>query len=325
LTLIDLIENSASLIQYKMSSGNDFPSWTEFSRWSKRNPSYTRIIAFVRDFIGDANLALRIFCPLVQVAFETNRPIQAFAILLGAFKYNYQKGFMKEIVNQPEPCRWLEVFDLTMNKMPFDEPEYGSVWSKRFFRLDRYDTFNFRIGDKLPHPILGHFMKLWGEFEKRDRSFRYAFTAPNGYARQIGEIIGLFHAPITILKFTIANENVIQIFGDLNSSGLANVSGIAFSEKDVRGAFVDFLAIYGIVRRHLNALMDPDFRLCHHKDCPLYNGNVCNTWIFVPKRFEDCTFVSRVGGIREWTGSSPLGTKTEWHSIIGDADDGEKK
>ena len=76
----EIIENSASLIQYKFSTNNDFPTWKEYSRWTKRNPAYTRILDVVRGFLGDDDLAVRIFLPLTQVAFETNRPVQAFTI-----------------------------------------------------------------------------------------------------------------------------------------------------------------------------------------------------------------------------------------------------
>jgi hypothetical protein len=46
LNTTDLLENAASLIQCKISTGKDFPKWIEFDRWSKRNPAYTRIIDF---------------------------------------------------------------------------------------------------------------------------------------------------------------------------------------------------------------------------------------------------------------------------------------
>jgi hypothetical protein len=249
---------------------------------------------FVRKFIGDDDLALRIFCPLVQVAFETNRPTQAFAILLGAFKYNLSKGKLDILVNQPEPCRWIEVFDIYMDKTRFDPPEYGDLLSKKFFRLDRYGTSIFRIGGRVGHPIIGHFAKLWGELEKRDIAFRYAFTAPNGYRRQIEEIKGIFNQPIAFLKFSIGGENIILMVGDLDLTGIANLSGVSLDAAAIKSAIVGYLAIYGVVRRFGSALMDPDFRLCHHVACPLYEANFCNMWFLVPARFADCGFEKNI-------------------------------
>jgi hypothetical protein len=299
LNTTDLIENAASLIQFKMSTGIDFPTWKEFSRWSKRNPSYTGIIEFVAKHLGDADLALRVFSALIQVAFETNRPVQAFAILLGALDINLRGGSLKPIVSQPEPCRWIEIFDTFLDKAPLEEPEYGDLISKRFFRLDRFNTSHMRYGGKLSHPIIGEFARRWGVLERDDIAYRYAFTAPNGYKRQIKTIEELFHSPITVLKFTTKGENLVLVTGDLSSTGLANMEDVHLEERDIKASFVDFLAIYGVVRRSFNALMDNDFRLCHHKDCPAYEANLCNTWIFIPKRYQDCTFQQRLEYLRK--------------------------
>lgn len=302
LNSLDLVENAASLIQYKISSGNDFPTWKDFHRWSKRNPSYTGIIEFVASYVGDHDLALRIFCPLVQVAFETNRPVQAFAILLGAFDYNHRLGNLKDFLAQSGLLRWLELFDHYLDKAPLEQADYGDPLSKKFFRLDRYSTSNLRYGGMLGHPIIGTFTKRWGELEKEGIGYRYAFCAPNLYSKFVNAISDLFSAPIALLKFTVNGENTVLVTGDLQSTSIATFDA-RLTERDVRASFVDFLAIYGVVRRLLNALMDNDFRLCHHKDCPSYAANLCNTWIFIPKHHEECTFNDRLAYIRESYGS----------------------
>lgn len=316
LNAVDLIENAASLIQYKISSGIDFPSWREFSRWSKRNRSYVRVIDFVRDYIGDDDLAVRIFCPLVQVAFETNQPVRAFMTLLGALKYNNEKGNLSIFIEQKEPCRWIELFDTYMDMIDFDEADYGDIASTQFFRLDRYLTSNFRLSGQLGHPVIGNFSKLWGELERSDLSYRYAFTAPNGYAKQINEISEIFRAPITLLKFSIRGENVVLVAGDLQRMGLAMVDGV--SEADMRGVFIDFLLMFSVARGFGNALMDPDFRLCHHKDCPLYQRNYCNMWIFIPKKFEECGFLDRVKYVKSRFASTEISSKTRLELVLMD-------
>ncbi len=290
LTTVDLLENAASLIQYKISSGVDFPTWREFDRWSKRHPAYTRVIDFVRRFLGNDDLAVRMFCPLVQVAFETNRPVQAFAILLGAFKYNFAKGYLDYFIRQRELCRWIDLFDTYMEKIKFDEPELGQLMSKNFFRLDRYATSKMTIGDYIGHPIVGNFAKIWGEFERTNVAYRYAFTAPNGYAAQIREVAAIFRAPIALLKLTVRGENIVLVTGDITTSGLANLSGAQLDEIAIKGGLVEFLTIFGVVRRFGHALMDTNFRLCHHKQCPNYADNYCNSWIFIPHDYKSCGF-----------------------------------
>jgi len=292
--IVDLLENAASLIQYKMSMLNDFPTWIEFQRWSKRNPAYTRIIEFVGTYLGSHDLALRIFAALVQVAFETNRPARAFIVLLGAFRYNLRLGNLDVLVDSNEPCRWIDLFDSYMDKTKFEDPDYGNLESAKFFRLERYATSNIRVGGRIGHPIIGYFAKLWGELEQQNLTSRYAFTAPNGYKRQIGEIIEIFRAPIALLKFSLEGENVVLVTGDLNYTGIANLSGMTLDEAAIKSGIVDYLAIFGFVRRFADALMDPDFRLCHHIDCPLYPANFCNSWIFVPAKFENCGFEKHI-------------------------------
>jgi hypothetical protein len=289
--ITDLIENSASLIQFKMSTGNDFPSWTEYNRWSKRNPAYTAVLDFVRSYLDDNDIALRIFCPLVQVSFETNKPTNAFAFLLKAFKVQLQHGHLDVILRQPEPCRWLEIFDEFLSKSRIREAEgddYGDLFVDKFIRLDRYITSNFTRGG-IGHPVLSDFTKKWGELEANDLSFRYALTAPVGYRKQLLQLEGIFHDPITLLKFTIKGQNVVALAGDWQPNG-----------RNPQ-LFVDWLAIYGVVRRWVNALMDPSFRLCHHKSCPHYDQNLCNMWVLIPDRFEDCRFPDRIKRLVEDT------------------------
>jgi len=316
LNTIDLIENAASLLQYKISTGNDFPTWIEFSRWAKRNPAYTRILEFVRDYLGDGNVAVRIFLDLVQVAFDTNRPVQAFAILLAAFKYNYDKGYLDPILAQRGHCRWIEIFDHYAGKMPLEKPEYGNLLSKRFFRIE--SDLGLRLGGKMTHPILGHFVTKWEKLEANDIAYRYAFGAPNGYSKHISEISELFHAPITLLKLTNEEQNFVSVIGNLRNTGVADadIDGTEITDIHLKGVLVGFMMMFGVVRRLVGALMDPDFRFCHHIDCPFYAQNYCNMWLFIPKKYDDCGFPRRFTELRgEWFGRP--GTSSEFVLVVG--------
>src|ERR1700677_1317103 len=219
----ELLENAASLIQYKLSVRRDFPTWIEFNRWTKRNSANTRIIDAVREYLRNDDLTVRIFLPLVQVAFETNRPVQAFGLLLSNLKIGIDGGGLRNIISKPEPCRWMEIFDKYLNKSPRERPEYGDFLSKKFFRLDRFTTSDFKIGGKIRHPIIGYYTRLWGLLEKRENlAYRYAFTAPNRYATKINSLEGILNGPLTLLKFSVKGQNVVLVTGDLNKTGLAD-------------------------------------------------------------------------------------------------------
>lgn len=297
ISAVDLIENAASLIQCRISLRKDNVTWREFERWSKRNNCYSNVLLFVQEYLGCKEIAVRLFTSLVQVSFETNKPVLTFVTLLAGVKCDLESTWMRDFLAQGEPCRWIHLFDEYLSCINFDEPEYGDVMSPRYFRLDRYDTSNYRIGGVISHPIIGYYTKLWGELERDDPSYRYVFNYPNSYVSRINKIVDIFNAPIAILKFTVSGENIILLCGDIKKWSYANLKGI--TETSIKGLFIDTLVQFGVVRRLSNALMDDDFRLCHHTGCPLYEDNLCNTWIFVPKEYRDCGFPERMKYVKD--------------------------
>jgi hypothetical protein len=294
LNAIDLAENAASLMQYKIFAGIDYPSWSQFDRWSKRNPSYTGIINFVGRFLGDRELALRIFLPLVQVAFETNQPVRGFVTLLSAFCYNRRRGQYEDFIAAKEPVPWMGLFDRYLEGKLDPFPDVIDPLSQKFFRIPR-NTGELLVGGEQRHPIMGKFAERWTKLLNQEPEYRYAFTAPNGYRGYLEKILDVFTAPISLLKLTVDGKTTVAVTGDINSLGLAS---FIHSDRQIRDMLADILAVYGYVRRILGALMDTDFRFCHHNDCPLYEQNLCNMWIFVPAVYESCTFQSRIERIR---------------------------
>jgi hypothetical protein len=256
---------------------------------------------------------------LVQVAFETNRPIYAFAILLGAFKTNYQSGNLKRFLAQREPCRWTELFDQYANKMPFGEPDYGNPISESFFRLDRYATSKMTINEKMSHPVLGHFIQLWGELERQDIAYRLAFTAPNGYRKQIQKLMQLFVEPIRVIKFTIGAENIVVVAGNLQFAGFYFDSELTLTDR--KAMLMDFLTMYGTVRSFSGALMAKDFRLCHHTACPHYERNLCNMWTSIPIQYESCNFETRLKRLLVMYGSDESEMTWTPHVLVGGSPD----
>jgi hypothetical protein len=208
------------------------------------------------------------------------------------------------------PCRWVEIFDTFLAKMLAKTDELGDLLSEKFFRLDRYNTSNMRIGGQLGHPVLGYFSRLWGELERTDLAYRDAFTAPNGYRRQIEEIAEIFTAPVTVFKFIFEDANYVVVAGDMQRTSLAALSD-QITEKDIGAIFVDMTTMFSVVRRFGNVMMDPEFRLCHHEDCPMYRANFCNMWLFIPEKYENCTFKKRVEYIRTYARPRGLESSVE--------------
>jgi hypothetical protein len=89
----------------------------------------------------------------------------------------------------------------------------------------------------------------------------------------------------------------------MSSAGISEWSDPPPDDISAKSVFVDSFAIFGVVRRFANALMDDDFRLCYHRECPHYGANQCNSWIFVPAHYESCTFPGRIRFLKEEIGN----------------------
>jgi hypothetical protein len=293
--VITLLENAASLIQYKLTQGEDLPEWGLYMRWAKRNPASVEILKALSHLFGNDQVLLDAFPALVQAAFHTNQPVRTFIDLFLKLEMAMRSGSMAQYLAHKGPKRWVELFDSYLDEMTFDPPDLGDVSYKKYFRLDPWIVSNLRVGG-LGHPILGRATRQWGERERADIGCRYALTTPNGYAHLFDRRDHIFNPPIRLIRFNLPTGAVVIVDGNLDFTGIADTQGLgrALEPVDIRASLRDFLTIFGYVRGQSQALMDSAYRLCGHFACSHFQKNLCNSWVFIPRNFEDCGFPRRI-------------------------------
>jgi hypothetical protein len=177
LTPLDLLECAASLAEFQLSTEVQKRSDPlALRRWAKRNPAYLQPFDFAAQFLGSESLALRTLLPLINASFHTTLPERTFYELLGCLWGTFvpEGEFSRRFLEQPEPCRWRDLFQGWLNKLEYEAdcdadanliPEPGGP---RYFRLTLnnwvFRNFGFS-GDGVTHPFLGPAARRWRESE----------------------------------------------------------------------------------------------------------------------------------------------------------------
>ncbi len=292
LTPLDLLEGAASVAEFQVFNLPDSRiDPILFSRWTKRNRAYTKAFKYVARALEDEQLALRIFLPLVNAAFHTTEPVQAFAMLLGTVWGTVRSSpEMKAFIAQPEPCRWTEVFSLFLDEVEFEAPpdSDGKILGSPFHRLTlrqwAFGSWGQIDNRDVAHPFLTYPARTWIEREDDNPIYSWLIEAP-GWAEidTFWECMRDFAPPLTFVRFHLdgKQDRVISL-----------------GEREYQFPLMDLVTIYSTVRRASGAHFDSDSRLCHHVHCPEYEPNFCNCYPVIPEDFANCTFRKRVETVR---------------------------
>lgn len=298
----EMLECAASIFDYQMSCNRVHePSDPDlFRRWCKRNPAYTRLFDFLKDYLACDRIALRSILPLLNAAFHTSVPERGFAELASRV-WHASRGpnaYGAAFLAQSEPCRWHEVFQEDLARIKYDYP-FGETPNTldledgNFYYLDpeRWLGAQFRAG--IQHPFLGPLATEWQKRAKDVAGLDSYLDMPryvdNKEARQFAQSA---EPSLQILRIFM-DDGSDQTFAI--GSGLTKA---AFGDKavgeDTGRAAVDILAAYGAFRRAFNLPMTEAARTCHLSDCPHFENNLCNCYPMIPDRFEDCGFPIRM-------------------------------
>lgn len=298
LSPIDLLEGAASIAEWQFqnptSSATDVK---QFIRWTKRNPAYTDAFNFVSGVLKSEELALRCFNPMIEKAFATNKPLRAFMELLGQLEHRLNRPDMQAFIKQREPCRWLDMFDMFLDSIPFEgKPDSMTdiAPDQRYCRVQLDTWVNGSWSDGSPlHPFLSANAQEWFKYEQQDKEFSLVLSQLP-WARRLAQACmeKTFYPPLTIMRFQINDrEN--------------RVIHIGYADKESRvsrraeAGLIDLLTMFSLVRRASGAHFDTDLRLCHHAPCPHYKANYCNLYPVIPKSWQQCKFPSLAASLSE--------------------------
>ena len=299
---LDLLECAASLAEYQVSVRGDRTDPVVLARWAKRNPAALGIYDFVARYLGDGRIALRALLPLINVSFHTSEPVKTFASLLHRVRATFLGSgeFGRQFLAHPEPCRWRELFLLWLDDLDYEAaPDSDArILGSPYQRLTLAQWVGGHLGSEktgsLIHPFLGPLARRWIALEAERPEHHLIFDQPGWvWPHDFDRWLEDFTPPFSVYRFHLgAGGDRVVFVGRADVREFTSppmVSGAAW-----RDFLADTLTIYGAVRRASGAHFDEEQRTCHHRGCPHYAANLCNTYPVIPKEFADCGFPVRL-------------------------------
>jgi hypothetical protein len=291
ISITELLEGATSLAEWQVSatSNADAVNPVLFARWRKRTPSYDRVYRFVSKIVGDA-IAIRCCLPLINASFYTSDPVVAFVGLLAVLGGRLKTEWFQSLLNKPEPLHWDEIFAEFLDKLDYTAPvdaHFDVTSPLGFYRLSLEGglAVSYR-GSDFAHPFLTQLAREWLDLQKTVPQYSWMLSLPRWFD-DVGGAYARFAPPLTVAHFQLTESKSRTVFiGDYNR-------GMSLQKMPL----LEFLTVYGAVRRATGAFFDRADRLCHHRDCPYFDLNYCNSYPVIPKLFEACGFPDRMNDL----------------------------
>jgi hypothetical protein len=283
-SVIDLLEGATSYAQWQVQAGNGRAELSSFLRWCKLNPSYQDAFRLAGRIIGNQELTFRCFLPLVCAAFDTSDPVKAFLLLCGQLRAK-RAGIERHMSAHPEPLEWDRALDDALSALPFDTDGNFGLYEANgpFFRLDPLLSAYGEWGSARGHPLNGHLTRQWIERMNSSPSFRRVLSMPGWLPGDfVQSSATALEPPATVCRFHRGDETLaVGVWGTAKGAPPDQLKQHLFTGSTI---------IYGAVRRALGLNMDANVRLCSHRRCDWYETNLCNSYVNVPLRPEDCGY-----------------------------------
>lgn len=307
LTPLAMLECAASIAEFQITTSTGLSDPEVFRRWTKRNAAYLDPFDFAAKFLGDEALALRTLLPLINASFHTSIPERAFVELLARLwgRFVVPNDYSRMFLDQPEPCRWPEVFQLWLDELSYDTPDnVTQILEPSFYRIALEEWVFGGFGNKgaLIHPFLGPLARLWRNREKENPEFSWVLDQPGWMSNEVfSQCRREFLPPVSVFKFHLGNDrDRVFIHGNMTAPSFLEYMGVV-DNTEFKGFIADSLSMYGAIRRASGAHFDADQRTCHHNVCPHFESNFCNMYPVIPDNFQDCGFPARLERlINQW-------------------------
>jgi hypothetical protein len=286
LSELDLLEDSASVLQYKAEIGGQ-GSGRLYRRWLNEQARYRRTFDFLADQLGteDGYVALP---SLVMGANATNQPVETFVALVAATRrhgiaaarigidryWDFVTTFLRLTVPRGEPRHPQELFEET-------DPTIS---------IDRMGML--KMVDDLPHHPLSWIVRETCADERRLDLLRatilHPYRAFDRRLRRSADWLRDFAPPV--IAYRLVEDGAAQ--GD----ELLSISGVLMDEQPPGGAehWVQYLMEAIRIRNFTFATVESALRAethnCVHTECPHHSVGMCREWNQVPVAHEECKF-----------------------------------
>jgi hypothetical protein len=302
---LDLLECATSIAEFQVTAAGDRSDPKVLSRWSKRNPATLEPYKFVAAHLADQALALRCILPLINACFHTSEPVRTFVELLARVWGTFadRDATVLAFLAHPEPCRWTELFGQWLDRLPYEaKPNAdGHILGSPYHRVGLDEWVGGHIGTSeggyLIHPFLGVRARLWIEEQKACPEMEMLMDQPAWVSGEIFDrCMQKFSPTLTVYRVHFDDGDSRTLLAGAPDAGGFTSRGMS-TATDWRGFLADFMTMYGAVRRASGAHFDEEQRTCHHRGCPHYEDNFCNSYLIIPSEYSSCGFAKRMANL----------------------------
>ena len=292
LTERDLIEEDAQLFQYRVEIGSR-SNGRAYSRWLTESSRYSRAFATLRRHVGE-DIAYRALHPLVKQAFQTTRPILAFAMGLAVLKADgdvlsewHQHDVLETVLAHrvADDSGTVELASLSMLAPELDDPA----------GLLPDDTLELLLenGRQLPVAPLTE-LHLRGDADQRGGLTRILDAPWELFQRrqtQVPELAQAFLPPGIVISLAAPSfprgKTVVIVSPQLIETPFPLVGPSApFTYYDWFLVVFRGRALWKAIASGAQGA-NPG---CPHTECRAHTTGLCHGWIPIPRQAEDCQF-----------------------------------
>lgn len=285
LTETDLLEEDASIFQYKVEIGGP-GTGAAYSRWLRERGRYTMTFRFLSRALGE-EAAYQGLPALVRASFSTSLPLVAFAHLVG---FTRQAG--AELAEAGADLYYeilagvVEDWGLPTDPVRPDRP----LTEVDFSRFDETARRVLIEEDDGMHPLAVLARHAWVERDEPTLT-DFLFHPDRFYdrrTRSFAEEVLPYLPPmilVRVLKPEIALSDSVYVTSAEFVNRPAPLTAPSWERHFIELIAVKRLA-FSLATRVYAALPHN----CHHEACPLYPWDLCRQWVSIPKAFEECGF-----------------------------------
>ena len=306
ITALDMLESATSLIQWQLSTVPPHSGILHFRRWAKQNPAYPEAVDWLASMLQDKDLAVDLFLPLSNAAFHTMNPVMAFARTSIWYATEYRGDERVPLYKVKQRIeKLIDKLAASLRstwpiaQAPTFEDPLTSVFDLPFYRFSMEKAIDLTFGkSEWRHPTLYRLAERWLKESQTKREMCTLLDAPSAVSRSTVDCCFAEYQPLLLVHFDLPRRNRVVPLGRI--SDFDYVSRVEKDTPGVKGieALFEQYIQFGTVRRATGAFYEPNMRLCHHRDCPEFAFNYCNSWISIPVDHEKCGFRDKLKTIR---------------------------
>jgi hypothetical protein len=284
LSEVDLLEDSASIFQYKAEIGGE-SSAAGYLRWLEEGRHrYRRTFNFLSTFFSPEDAYVALPC-LVMAGSMTNWPVNGFATLLAM---TVRDGMAPSRMGTDMYWAYLETSLENSAGTALPDPRQLIHKELDHYRIDRDGMLDLAKRWQI-HPISPLVELAWSD-KKRFLDLREAMLHPslafNRDRRQAEEWLEPFRPPATSFRLLVdglsTGDSVLLVCPTLADQSIGESSWLEY--------LIELMRIKAFVSGTTAPFSRESPHTCPHRKCRFHRHGMCRNWIHIPSRPEECNF-----------------------------------